>query len=70
MKIEFLATGAAKCPLIRLYEYGPTEVEQLRQAARDLADRRINEFVLHDQPWVQSVAGCRLCGALRTGTTA
>lgn len=59
MKFEFLATGADECPLVRLFDYRPEDVDRLRQAARDLADRRICEFALHDQPWIQSVDGCQ-----------
>jgi hypothetical protein len=59
VKIEFLASGAAECPLIRLFEYRAEDVARLRQAAFDLADGSIREFVLHEQPWVQPVGGCR-----------
>jgi hypothetical protein len=59
MKIEFLADGSEDCPLIRMYEYRVGEIEKLRQACRDLADGRITEFVLHDQPWVEPIGGCR-----------
>jgi hypothetical protein len=59
MKLEFLFEGSSDCPLVRLYDYRPGEVEQLRQACRDLADGRIREFVLHDQPWIEPVVGCQ-----------
>ena len=59
MKIEFLPDGAQACPLIRLFAYRPGEVTQLRRACRELADGQIAEFVLHDQPWIEPVAGCR-----------
>ena len=36
MKIEFLAGGAEACPLIRLFEYRPGEVEQLCPLAATL----------------------------------
>jgi hypothetical protein len=59
MKTEFLRDGAQECPLIRLFAYRPGEVVRLWQACRDLADGRIAEFVLHDQPWIEPIAGCR-----------
>lgn len=31
----------------------------LRQICTDLADGRLTEFALHEQPWVEPVAGCR-----------
>ena len=58
MKIEFLADGAEACPLIRLFDYEVGEVAKLRDACRGLADGQIAEFVLHDQPWIEQVAGC------------
>ncbi len=65
MKIEFLADGRADCPLIRLFEFELADIEKLRAACHDLAERRIDEFVLHDQPWVTSVGGCRFVWCAR-----
>lgn len=59
MKIEFLADGAADCPLIRMYDYRTDEIKMLCQVCRDLAEGRTREFALHDQPWVEPLAGCR-----------
>jgi hypothetical protein len=59
MKIEFLSDGADACPLVRLSHFRPDEVEQLRQACRNLADGG-GAIALHDQPWVESIDGCRL----------
>jgi hypothetical protein len=60
MKIEFLAEGADACPLIRLFDFQTSEVKDLRTACRQLASGRIAEFALHEQPWIESVEGCRL----------
>ena len=59
MKIELLPTGAEECPLIRLFHFRRDEVEWLRQACRQLADGG-PAIALHEQPWVESVGGCRL----------
>lgn len=59
MKIQFLAEGAAECPLIRLFDYRAGELERLRVVCSELGDLRRDEFPLHDQPWVEPVAGCR-----------
>jgi hypothetical protein len=59
MKIEFLPDGTEACPLIRLFAFSPGEVAQLRRVCRELADSRGDEFVLHDQPWIEPVSGCR-----------
>jgi hypothetical protein len=59
MKIEFMDQGADVCPLVRLFDYRPAEVNRLRQACNDLADGRLKEFALHDQPWVEPIAGSR-----------
>ena len=60
MKIEFLPAGADASPLIRLFHFRPDEAEWLHQACRMLADGESTVVALHDQPWVESVNGCRL----------
>jgi len=42
-----------------LFEYEPSDVDLLCQACRDLAALRIDIFALHEQPWVQAIAGCQ-----------
>lgn len=59
MRIEFLAEGSRDCPLIRLYDWHPEAQDMLRRAALNLADGRITEFRLHDQPWAKPVDGCQ-----------
>lgn len=58
VKIEFLPDGSPDCPLIRMFEYQPNEVEALRTACRELADGKRTEFALHEQAWIESVGGC------------
>jgi hypothetical protein len=43
-----------------LSDYVSAEVDHLCQACRDLADRRIERFVLHDQPWIVAAHECQL----------
>ena len=59
MKVEFLAEGAAECPLIRLFDYRAGELERLRIVCSELGDRRRAEFPLHDEPWVEPIAECK-----------
>lgn len=59
MKVEFLAEGSPDCPLIRLYDYHSGELERLSAACRELVEGRRNEFLLHEQEWVESIGGCR-----------
>lgn len=58
MKIEFLPEGSPECPLIRIFQFQPGEVEALRTACRELADGKRTEFALHEQPWVEAVGDC------------
>jgi hypothetical protein len=57
MKLEYLPSGDAYCPLLRLFDYQPGEVDRLREACGALASGQIREFALHAQPWVEVVGG-------------
>ena len=59
MRLEFIPEGPADCPLLRLHDYWMDEVEKLHRASLDLADGRIPELALHEQPWIEPVADCR-----------
>jgi hypothetical protein len=59
MKIEYLALGAERCPLVRLFDFVPNEVNRLRQFCNDLARERATEIALHEQTWIEPVEGCR-----------
>lgn len=66
MKLEYLAEGSPDCPLIRLYEFDATGAKRLREAFRSLADGSRQDIPLHEEWWVESIAGCHL--DLRLGT--
>lgn len=60
MKLEYLAEGSPDCPLIRLYEFDTTGAKRLREAFRSLADGSRQDIPLHEEWWVESIAGCHL----------
>jgi hypothetical protein len=60
MKLEYFAEGSPDCPLIRLYEFDTTGAKRLREAFRSLADGSRQDIPLHEEWWVQSIAGCHL----------
>ena len=66
MKLEYLAEGSPDCPLIRLFEFDATGASRLREAFRSLADGSRQDIPLHEEWWVESIAGCHL--DLRLGT--
>lgn len=66
MKLEYLAEGSPDCPLVRLYEFDATGAKRLREAFRSLADGSRQDIPLHEEWWVESIAGCHL--DLRLGT--
>lgn len=65
MKLEFLEAGSPDCPLIRLYDFSPIEVQRLRGLIKSLIDRSRGSVVLSELPWIGSVKGC--CLTLRLG---
>ena len=60
MKLEFLAEGAAECPLLRLFDFSAAEAARLLAAIKTLADSTSAAIELHCLPFVESVAGCRM----------
>lgn len=66
MKIEYIPEGPADCPVLRLFDYWMDEIAQLRQVSLDLAEGKITELALHDQPWIEPVAGCRFIWRIDT----
>jgi hypothetical protein len=60
MKLEYLAAGSLDCPLIRLYDFTPAEAEQLHAAVAALASGTTERVEVHQMPFVESLAGCRL----------
>src|SRR5437879_12497116 len=60
MKIEFLKSGSPDCPLIRLYEFKPSEAQALRRIALQLARGRIQRVPLHNEQGILAIGGCQL----------
>ena len=60
MRLEFLPSGSTDCPLIRLFEFTPTEAQELREAVADLAAGRVERILVHALPGVEAVNGCEL----------
>ena len=66
MKLEFLQEGSPDCPLLRLYDFEPTEARQLQHAVLRLVRKNDEMIALHQQPGIQPLAGCELT-LLRAG---
>jgi len=60
MKMEFLRSGAPDCPLIRLYEFRPSEAQSLRRIALQLAKGRTPAVPLRKEQGIEAVGGCQL----------
>jgi len=59
MKIEYLDGDRPPLPLVRLFDFQAREVNALREACNGLADGTLTEFLLHEQPWAESVNQCQ-----------
>ena len=60
MRLEYLARGSPDCPLIRLYDFQPSEAAALLAAIGTLASSSAERIELHQLPFVESVGGCEL----------
>jgi hypothetical protein len=60
MKIEYLADGSPDCPLVRLFEFTPTELQRLYSEIMSLASETTRSVAVHELPGVESIGGCRL----------
>ena len=60
MKLEYLPEGAPECPLIRLFEFNRSEVQELRQLVKALVTGDRRDVALHNEMWLESVGSCRL----------
>lgn len=60
MKLEYFENGDAGRPMVLLYGGGTDEVALLRTALRDMAEGRIRQLAVHNLPFVESIADCRL----------
>ena len=66
MKLEFLASGARACPLIRLYAFNRAEAQKLRELVKSLSSASRQSVSLDEENWIEPVDGCRL--VLRLGS--
>jgi hypothetical protein len=59
MQLEYLPEGADQCPLIRLFDFTPGEIQafQARFAALETLG---DQIAVHDLPGVSSPDGCEL----------
>ena len=60
MKLEYVADGSNNCPLIRLFEFTPEEVQELRKLVRLLVSGERQRVTLQNESWAEPVGGCRL----------
>jgi hypothetical protein len=65
MKLEYLPQGPHGSGLIRLYEYVPGEVPELKGIVGKLATGAREQISLEDEKWLVPVDDCRL--TLRRG---
>ena len=60
MKLEYLPHGPNGSGLIRLYEYVPGEVRELKGIAGKLTTRACEQISLQGEKWIVPVDDCRL----------
>jgi hypothetical protein len=60
MKIEYLPDASADCPLVRFYNFVPSEVAELRAICRKLYDGSLDEYSIDSIPGLETVGGCRI----------
>ena len=60
MKLEFLPDGSADCPLLRLYDFTPSEARQFHDAIAGLASGSKDHVDVHDLCAVKPIGGCAL----------
>lgn len=60
MRLEYLTSGSPDCPLIRLYDFPPSEAAALLGAIKMLAFGSTERVEVHRLPFIVSVGGCRL----------
>lgn len=60
MKLDHISNGSPDAPLIRLFDFTPAEAGALHAAILELATGMVEKVSVHDLPFVESLAGCRL----------
>jgi len=63
--MEYLAVGSDDCPLIRLFQFTPAEVQELRKLVRSLVSGERQSVALQHEAWTEPIGGCQL--SLRRG---
>ena len=59
MKLEYLPDSPNDCGLIRLYDYGLSEVRELRKLTGELATGARERIAFNEEIWVAPVEGCK-----------
>ncbi len=60
MRLQYLPDGSPDCPLIRIFDFTPSEARQFASVLSDLAAERISRVGFHELPGVLSSDGCEL----------
>jgi hypothetical protein len=60
MKLEILPDGSPDCPLLRLFDFTPSEAGQLHDAIAGLASGSNVRADVHHLPAVKPIGGCAL----------
>jgi hypothetical protein len=60
MKLEFLSDGSQDCPLIRLYGFTVLEVAHLQRLVGHMATGSLEQFAVHELPFVEPIEDCKL----------
>ncbi len=66
MKLEYLASGSAECPLMRLYDFLPQEAAELLGAVSGLAGGSQSSVAVHELSYMEPVGDCRLTFRVRS----
>lgn len=59
MQLDYLHEGSADCPLLRWFDFSPTEVCAFRDLLVRLA-KDADPTAVHDLPFIRPLGGCRL----------
>ena len=60
MMLEYVASGSPDCPLIRLYDFRPSEAAELLAAITTLVSTAAQRVEVDRLPFVEAADGCRL----------
>ena len=60
MELEYIHEGSSDCPLIRLFNFQTTEINNLHLMVSGLAEGKRDSIVLNELAFVDSIEGCSL----------